>query len=127
MRNLPVFGQKCPPATQDVVLNIKNRQRCIDVAMYGPANPMLPNIDYWKKIASIWGISVSEAQTMRCGNCAAFNISKQALDCIQQGIGGDDALHVQQAGRLGFCEFFKFKCASARTCSAWVVGGPIRG
>ena len=26
---------------------------------------------------------------------------------------------------LGYCEFFEFKCAGARTCDAWVGGGPI--
>jgi hypothetical protein len=25
------------------------------------------------------------------------------------------------AGDLGYCEIFDFKCASSRTCSAWVV------
>jgi hypothetical protein len=31
-----------------------------------------------------------------------------------------------KAGDLGFCEAFDFKCASKRTCRAWVTGGPIR-
>jgi hypothetical protein len=26
---------------------------------------------------------------------------------------------------LGYCELFHFKCAAARTCSAWLMGGPI--
>jgi hypothetical protein len=26
---------------------------------------------------------------------------------------------------LGYCELFEFKCAADRTCSAWLVGGPI--
>ena len=46
------------------------------------------------------------------------------LACIKKGI-GEDAEEVAKAGDLGFCEFFDFKCASLRTCSAWVVGGPI--
>ncbi len=117
----------CPPATQDVALNLKNRQTAIGVAMYGPANPMLPNEDYWRKIAQVWGISPSEAKTMRCGNCAAFDIRPEMLNCIQQAIGPDDQQHVIQAGKLGYCHAFRFKCASARTCSAWIVGGPIKG
>ena len=32
---------------------------------------------------------------------------------------------VIEAGELGYCRFLKFKCAAARTCDAWVVGGPI--
>jgi hypothetical protein len=29
------------------------------------------------------------------------------------------------AGDLGYCRFLKFKCASRRTCDAWVTGGPL--
>lgn len=32
---------------------------------------------------------------------------------------------VQEAANLGYCELFHFKCAAARTCDAWLVGGPI--
>ena len=42
--NNPIFSKvkakiECPPATQDVSLNLENRQQCIDIANYGPANP----------------------------------------------------------------------------------------
>jgi hypothetical protein len=121
MRSLPV----CPPATRDIALNLRNRKNAIQTAMYGPANPNLPNIAYWQRLASEWGISIGEAQTMRCGNCAAFDIRPEMKKCIQEGIGPDDTQHTINAGQLGYCHFFKFKCASARTCSAWVVGGPI--
>jgi len=30
-----------------------------------------------------------------------------------------------KVGQLGYCRFLKFKCAAARTCDTWVVGGPI--
>jgi hypothetical protein len=30
-----------------------------------------------------------------------------------------------EAGDLGFCEVFDFKCAAKRTCAAWIVGGPV--
>ena len=32
---------------------------------------------------------------------------------------------IDAAGQLGYCEAFDFKCASKRTCRAWVTGGPI--
>jgi hypothetical protein len=32
---------------------------------------------------------------------------------------------VIDAGDLGYCEVFDFKCASKRTCEAWIAGGPI--
>jgi hypothetical protein len=47
--------------------------------------------------------------------------------CIETGLSEDmkDAMDVVEAGDLGFCEIFDFKCASDRTCAAWIVGGPI--
>ena len=60
-----------------------------------------------------------------CGNCAAFNITSKMLECIAEGISGDDAWDVIEAGDLGYCEFFKFKCNANRSCSAHVDGGPI--
>jgi hypothetical protein len=37
---------------------------------------------------------------------------------------GDEWLIID-AGDLGYCEVFDFKCASKRTCKAWIVGGPL--
>lgn len=120
--------RSCPPATQNIKLNLQNRAKCIKDAHYGPANPKLPNEDYWKRRAADWGISVADAKTMRCRNCAAFDITKHALDCIRSGIGRDgvDPQDTVVAAELGYCRFFRFKCAASRTCSAWVVGGPIK-
>jgi len=50
------------------------------------------------------------------------------LKCIEDGLSEDrmqDAMEVVDAGDLGFCEIFDFKCAAKRTCAAWIVGGPI--
>lgn len=122
-RRLPV----CPPATQDIAINLRNRAKAIEVAHYGPANPRLPNNDYWRYIAEEWGVPVEEARTMLCGNCAAFDISPGMIDCINAGLAenGIDALDVIAAAELGYCHAFKFKCAASRTCDAWIVGGPI--
>jgi len=119
---------RCPSATLNVVENLKNRQKCIDVAAYGPANPRLPNDAYWAKLAAMWGIPVAEAKTMRCANCAAFDIKPKTLECIRDGIGRDgiDPQDTVVAAELGYCRMFRFKCAASRTCSAWVTGGPIR-
>jgi hypothetical protein len=48
-------------------------------------------------------------------------------DCIAEGLedGGEDPYDLIEAGELGYCRMFKFKCAAARTCSAWIAGGPI--
>jgi len=118
----------CPKATLDIEENLKNRQKCIDVALYGPANPRLANDVYWKRLASIWGISPNEAKTMRCANCGFFDIKPSTIECIRKGIGRDgvDPQDSVVAAELGYCRAFRFKCAASRTCSAWVTGGPIR-
>ena len=120
---------KCPPATQDITLNLNNRQKAIDEYGYGPLNPDMPNRKFWMKKVDEWNLdSVEEAQQSLCGNCAAFDIRQETLDCIAQGIDSDspaDAEGVIDAGDLGYCKFLKFKCASRRTCDAWVTGGPL--
>jgi hypothetical protein len=115
----------CPIATQDVKTNLANRQNAVDDATYGPANPNEPNEDYWKAKANEFQGDVVTAKKMLCGNCAAFNQTNKLLGCIKKGI-GEDANEVAVGGNLGYCEIFDFKCASKRTCDAWIVGGPIK-
>ena len=122
-------AKKCPPATQDITVNLNNRQKAINEYGYGPLNPDLPNTKFWMKKVDEWNLdSMEEAQSSLCGNCAAFDIRQDTLDCIAQGIDSDspeDAEGVIDAGDLGYCKFLKFKCASRRTCDAWVTGGPL--
>jgi hypothetical protein len=92
-------------------------------------NPDEPNEQYWRRMGARWDVPAEEAKTMRCGNCAAFNQTSKMLECIEEGLSDDrmeDAMEVVEAGDLGFCEIFDFKCAAKRTCSAWIVGGPIK-
>jgi len=122
-----LLAEVCPPATQNVAINLYNRSIAIKQANYGPLNPNEPNEGYWEAKAGEFGGSVEEAKTALCGNCAFFDLRKQTLDCIAEGIGyEDDPEKVIEAGELGYCEAFDFKCAAKRTCSAWVVGGPIK-
>lgn len=125
---LEAVEQGCPPATQSIELNLENRKKAIDEYMYGPMNPNEPNEEYWEKLASEWNTEPEQVKDALCGNCAAFDISDDMLDCIAKGIGSEDssdAYDTIDAGDLGYCKFLKFKCASKRTCSAWVEGGPI--
>jgi hypothetical protein len=115
----------CPPATRDIPTNIANRQRCIDEANYGPLNPNEPNEDYWQAKADQFNGNVADAKKALCGNCAAFIQTKAMLQCIAQGIGGEEAWDTIEAGDLGYCDFYDFKCAANRTCDAWVGGGPV--
>jgi len=122
-----INGPKCPPATQDIALNLKNRKNAIDTAMYGPLNPAEPNEEYWTAIGAEWGVDVETAKQQRCGNCAVFIQTPEMLSCIETGLteNADEFDSINEAGELGYCEAFDFKCASARTCRAWVAGGPV--
>lgn len=127
---LTAAAQTCPPATQSIEINIANRQKAIDAAGYGPLNPKDPNIDFWRKKAERWSTTYAEARKSLCGNCSAFIRTETMLDCIAEGLdaGGSDASggwDTIDAGELGYCEAFDFKCAASRTCDAWIVGGPI--
>ena len=122
-------SNKCPPATQNITLNLKNRQKAIDEYGYGPLNPDLPNTKFWMKKVDEWNLdSAKDAKQSLCGNCAAFDQRTETLNCIAKGIDSDnptDAAATIDAGNLGYCKFLKFKCASRRTCDAWVTGGPL--
>jgi hypothetical protein len=121
---------KCPIATYDIKENLKKRNWAFKNVGYGPANPDEPNDDFWKARADEWNTDLDQAKTMRCGNCAAFIQTPEMIACITKGIEPDqeeDELtkDVINAADLGYCELFHFKCAAARTCSAWLRGGPI--
>lgn len=105
--------------------------------MYGPMNPNLDNESseenndsFWRKLSKIWSgksdvdIKISQAKTMRCKNCAAFDKSSEMKKCIKDGIeAGEESKNswdTVNAGQLGYCNFLNFKCAANRTCKAWV-------
>jgi len=116
----------CPESTQNIALNIENRQKAIDEAHYGPLNPNEPNEDYWKAKAEQFNGSVEEAKKALCGNCSFFYRTPKILECIAEGLGDEvDPYEAIKAGEIGYCEAYDFKCAASRTCDAWVVGGPI--
>lgn len=116
----------CPLPTQDIQLNLKNRQNAIDNVGYGPMNPDEPNVEFWADKAERWDITPEEAKTALCGTCVFFVRTPRMLDCISAGLGDEpDAEAIIDGGELGYCEALDFKCASRRTCNAWAVGGPI--
>ena len=119
----------CPLATQDITVNLTNRQKAIEDANYGPMLPELPNNGFWKQKASLFGVPVAEAKKARCKNCAAFIQTPDVMKCIRMGLGDEPIEHADdtlQTANLGFCNIFDFKCAGDRTCDAWVTNGPIK-
>ena len=119
--------ETCPPATQDIAINLENRKKAIDTAMYGPLNPAEPNEEYWTALGAEWNVDAETAKQQRCGNCAVFIQTPEMKACIEGGLtdNADEFESIDAAGELGYCEIFDFKCASARTCRAWVAGGPV--
>lgn len=122
--------KECPIVCSDIQLNLKNRDWAFKNVGYGPANPESPE-DFWQIRAKEWATSPKNAQTMKCGNCSAFIQTPEMMKCIVDGIQGEEsdnetyANEVVDSAELGYCELFEFKCAADRTCSAWLVGGPI--
>lgn len=119
---------ECPPATQDISLNLANRKICVDKANYGPANPALDNLDFWQAKADLFKTTIEQAKTMKCANCAAFIQKEKMMKCIEKGICEEDmneASKIVNLANLGYCELFDFKCAGERTCDAWITGGPL--
>ena len=122
--------KECPVVTHDIKLNLKNRDWAFKNVGYGPANPDSPE-NFWQERAAEWNTTPKNAQTMRCGNCSAFIQTPEMMQCIVSGIQGEEsddetyAPEVVDSAKLGYCELFEFKCAADRTCSAWLVGGPI--
>ena len=119
LKKLPVSGGKCPPATQDLKLNTKNRNASIKAEhiQYGPLN--LSDEAYWERAAEHWNTTPDVAKKSKCGNCVAFDISPRMDDCMPGPVSDKD-------GRLGYCWMHHFKCHSARTCYTWAAGGPIK-
>ena len=127
-KTVSAVGQACPRATTDIKENIKNRNWTIQNFGYGPLNPDVPDPGFWEEKARLWNSDVETVMTARCGNCSAFDQSQKVVDCIISGINEKEAADphdVQELAQLGYCQLFKFKCAAARTCDAWLYGGPI--
>ncbi len=123
-------GDACPLPTQDIKLNIENRQTAIDDIGYGPLNPDEPNEEFWQEKADRWKTTPVEASKSVCGNCVFFIKTPSMLECISKGIeqggsGEQNAWDAIDQADLGYCEALDFKCAASRTCNAWATGGPI--
>ena len=117
MRFIEIKEASCPPATQDLAINTKNRDACHKEYNYGPLNFDFPG-DYWEKVANHWDTTEEAAKESLCGTCVAFDISPRMEECMP----GQTS---DEHGKLGYCWMHHFKCHSARTCHTWAKGGPI--
>jgi hypothetical protein len=134
MKQGMLSGKMCPVATQDVHINLKNRNHAFKEYGYGPPNPDDANHAFWLKKAKMYNAPTDVVKTMLCGNCAAFIQTPKMMECIKGGLekgkDSENELDYDQqfidAADLGFCELFHFTCAAARTCDAWKSGGSIK-
>lgn len=109
---------KCPEPTQDTDLNIANQKKAMDKVGYGPENPSGEDDKFWESKADEWNLSIDEAKSRRCGNCAVFNQSSDMMGCITKGM-GDSVTKSVENKEIGYCESLNFICSSKRTCDAW--------
>ena len=114
-------------AIENLDLNTLNRNKTIKDYSYGPLNPddETGSKSFWEDKAELWNTTIEAAKQSRCANCGAFDQKKSTLNKIAKAIGEEGKTIVKNAN-IGFCEFFWFKCAGARSCDAWVGGGPIK-
>jgi hypothetical protein len=84
-------GLVCPIATQDVHVNLKNRNHAFKEYGYGPPNPDEPNTAFWLKKAKMYNAPTDAIKGMRCGNCAAFIQTPKMMECIIKGLENDDS------------------------------------
>ena len=114
-------------AITDLDLNTLNRNQTVKEYRYGRLNAddEKGSAKFWEDKAEMWNTTIEAAKQSRCANCGAFDQKKATLAKIEKAIGEEGKTIVKNAN-IGFCEFFWFKCAGARTCDAWVGGGPIK-
>ena len=104
-------GVTCPVSTQDISINLKNRNHAFKEYGYGPPNPNETNDAFWLKKAKMYNAPTATIKGMRCGNCAAFIQTPKMMACITQGLEKDEeGLSYDQqfikAADLGYCDLF---------------------
>ena len=111
----------------DLDLNTLSRNVTVKEYRYGPLNPNdeKGSEKFWEDKAEMWDTTVEHAKSSRCSNCSAFNQKPSTINKIAKAI-GDQGKKIVKQSNIGFCEFFWFKCAGARSCDAWGGGGPIK-
>ncbi len=88
----------CPQATKDSELNEENKASAAKARDIKYGHPdKVPELKQLKKEGKL------------CGNCSAFNITPEMVDC-----GG-----ASRDGSAGYCEMHSFTCMAKKTCLTW--------
>jgi len=97
--------------TLDAKTNKKNRDIVIADWNYSVES----NPDYWKKMAKLWMVDLSEAKRQRCSNCDYFDNKPECLEKLESI--AEDAF--DEVGGRGKCTKFDFIAHDVRVCQAW--------
>ena len=95
----------------DAKTNKKNRDIVIADWNYSDGT----NPDYWKKMAKLWMVDLSEAKRQRCSNCEYFDNKPECLENLES-IAEDS---FDEVGGRGKCTKFDFIAHDVRVCQAW--------
>ena len=95
----------------DAKTNKKNRDIVIADWNYSDGT----NPDYWKKMAKLWMVDLSEAKRQRCSNCDYFDNKPECLEKLESV--AEDAF--DEVGGRGLCTKFDFIAHDVRVCQAW--------
>ena len=95
----------------DAKTNKKNRDIVIADWNYSDGT----NPDYWKKMAKLWMVELSEAKRQRCSNCDHFDNKPECLEKLESI--PEDAF--DEVGGRGKCTKFDFIAHDVRVCQAW--------
>jgi hypothetical protein len=122
----------CPLPLQNNKLNIKNHLKTIKLYGLGPADPRIPNHQFWRDKAERWDVTEGDARGRLCANCEHFLQTTQVLDCIDNGPAKDfktsmvDPSIVDiESKPVAYCMLYEITCSPTRTCDSQELGGPI--
>ena len=108
--------EACPSAIGNIRENSYNQSKAVNEVGYGPLDLDVVEPGFWEAKANERNTDIATAQTMLCGNCAAFDQSEKIMQCLQQQSNAEYALD----NDLGYCQALDFTCTAQRTCDAWM-------
>ena len=124
----------CPLPLQSNSLNIKNHLDAIEYKGLGPANPTIPNNEFWQDKATKWNVSEGDARGRLCSNCRFYvnaSFIKQCIDAYPVKDLKASALPLTpkwkdvESKPQAYCTLLDITCSPVRTCDFQQMGGPI--
>ena len=124
----------CPLPLQSNSLNVKNHLKAIEYDGLGPANPTIPNNEFWKDKGTKWNVTEGDARGRLCNNCRYYINATFIKDCIASLPAKNlkaSALPLTpkwkdvESTPQAYCTLLDITCSPVRTCDHQLMGGPI--